>query len=1612
MSSALVPRNEYASNGSPTRTQYGEGVQNSSMVPFNGFNHSGLPFAGNSFGMMQPFGGTMGPPPRPVGQLLTLQQATGMGRGKGPAPSMFSHIQTAGVGSDMGPLVKLQSAPVHGLQPSLNEVVYPKLDGKGAGAGAQSDIRPSAANELDSMWLAGFLDADATSGTGATLPRAAIDYAHMFPGSGLVLPGHAESKGGEDGEGKKKKLFLNGQEIARIREIERAALDERAKKGPTLQDKLATSAYAAENDRIRRAMSLRGEAGAKRLKKLARTGPKVSGVTSKHLDNLLYLERLEAQAAVVVQRCFRRFLRLKFWATYVEETKAATNIQRLYRGMKGRARAAVFARQRQSLATKLQAMGRGRMARENTTRSKAYQDMAAKDIQRIWRMFAFKQRARRRRKETAATRIQAMWRGAKGRAVADKKYLDCKAVLIQKHARRFLAQKRYKAEYAMESASAVKVQAIFRGWIHRKKKDRQFWDLAMDARRAWMHIIKAEEIWADKEAKALAKVRLKEDLDGKLRALEAEWKNVQAELSEKEYDFVMLQMERIKLSPRAVEQGWSSQLDTDVKQHRKWVTELKVKALFKVGLPLRELRNSAARMTLRFNDLVHHRDRAAERWAADRAELWVRHNEMSWGTTVMETRKRASDEKRKWKVQFHTDSGKIDLARRPGQSRLAENFPAHENRTLTIGHGDILALTRPEGNSNPFEMEEKVRDHKLQLAHALAARVAELAITRPQLKEALGDRLVTWGWGAGEDEKALLMDGTMWSTAAGGMTRMTGKGGAPVDPSKILLNTLTGMARPPSAGMGGGGSMGGGSAPGGPGPLTFDPLPMGRRASLTFATAGAIENPALAQPPGGVLGAVQGPNDPRGPGTPATTLHTGRSSGSGTGSRRPEEWEQAKDMRIEGKDNKMVLTVGRHFAGLTGMGQSISDTVQQALSGVAGERAEGHHQVEDIGGKGEKRLQKKAGARSTLEERVWRTHVSRYAGTGPSTTDMSSKNRQRAEVFDHVAQARAGYQSGSSAEGQPADAEGQWVYDQYGNPMLASSAAAQGGGGEAMDPETAAAWAAYYAQYQAGGGDTGASYGYGPDPYYGYGWGWGAGADGQPAPLLEDGSTAVPTALPDGSTAWPVWGYAGWGYPGDGNYPLPGQEPSASAVAAVGRPTPAPAPQPAPEETGRARPRALPAYLSARTSASLMTKGPNRGGGSKGAEATPADGTSTARPATDTMMTSGASGALGIDALSLDIHRLPLAMRDTFSKLQHAKAKSIALASLPPGLAGARRGAAAATIAASRAKGTVSHTQVTSTAQDKAGDRSREVSIMGAASARMDSLAAKVAAVNAQAELMQYGALAKPLMDGMAHLSMSLAAADATAVVVDRVALAQEAKKREREAKLEAARAARRAQKQREKGIPEAVVSQKLAETLLSSLPPKARQVAVALPTGTLRPGEAVPAGVAGATPQPLTGTHVLKKAGIQPIIPGSAGDSPGKRGGKKKHGEGDLIDAGPSAALPLKVLRATQARLRERQEAMAQRQPELWASLQAQAEAQLQAAAAGGGRTGGTPQGAAASSSSRSGSAGGGRRVQPVEDITIRLASVWSLYDELEAQKQSIKAAAAKKLPFPAPRL
>lgn len=59
-----------------------------------------------------------------------------------------------------------------------------------------------------------------------------------------------------------------------------------------------------------------------------------------------------------------------------------------------------------------------------------------------------------------------------------------------------------------------------------------------------------------------------------------------------------LKTQRLMLSPRALQQGWKEELDSNIGQHREWITKRKLEAVFDGSFPARKLEGEVSTVLL------------------------------------------------------------------------------------------------------------------------------------------------------------------------------------------------------------------------------------------------------------------------------------------------------------------------------------------------------------------------------------------------------------------------------------------------------------------------------------------------------------------------------------------------------------------------------------------------------------------------------------------------------------------------------------------------------------------------------------------------------------------------------------------------------------------------------------------------------------------------------------------------------------------------------------------------------------------------------------------------------------------------------------------------------
>ena len=184
----------------------------------------------------------------------------------------------------------------------------------------------------------------------------------------------------------------------------------------------------------------RENAKIKRVLKEKKPIQKQTAAMSAALDDLFELERRQTAACLVIQRAFRRYLRLCFWHAYLVKSKAATKIQRIVRGCVTREFIRRWYLRQTFLVVIAQSVYRGNVERGKIKIMRKREDAGILVMQKIVRGHLARCRAWRSRSHRSAIAIQRRWRGIVGRAYADRMWLDREIMKIQALARGHLGR--------------------------------------------------------------------------------------------------------------------------------------------------------------------------------------------------------------------------------------------------------------------------------------------------------------------------------------------------------------------------------------------------------------------------------------------------------------------------------------------------------------------------------------------------------------------------------------------------------------------------------------------------------------------------------------------------------------------------------------------------------------------------------------------------------------------------------------------------------------------------------------------------------------------------------------------------------------------------------------------------------------------------------------------------------------------------------------------------------------------------------------------------------------------------------------------------------------------
>ena len=434
----------------------------------------------------------------------------------------------------------------------------------------------------------------------------------------------------------------------------------------------------------------------KKLKLLLKPPPKIDPTAeffSRELEFFFEIERVEDEAARVIQRAYRNLAKLRPLKYAVYVAFQVRKIQKVIRGWCTRKWLGAWYFKRFNLTIQWQANFRRWRSNKYWGIQSSLELRSVTLIQRRFRGWLGRARFREKQWGIAAVRIQCMWRGITARARCDKMWLDGIVIPIQVLMRKYIAKTFVNNMNADLDDAALKIQQRFRMSRAEDKMGKTLYKREMNYREDVISMIVAEEEWAAEQlvkmAGRMGKSTLKEELEQEATTMHDQFD----EIYDIENEYMETQRQREILSPRAIAQGWVVELDKKIVSLRDQITNYKLDSLFHKCLKVSILENKLELKVREVEEMAAVRMKWADFRKMENADRVEREYVNSVANFRKDRKQKIADEKRKWQVRYSTPDGKPDKKRRPGRpwdpSVLAK--PDHMTHTPLV---DLTAEVR------------------------------------------------------------------------------------------------------------------------------------------------------------------------------------------------------------------------------------------------------------------------------------------------------------------------------------------------------------------------------------------------------------------------------------------------------------------------------------------------------------------------------------------------------------------------------------------------------------------------------------------------------------------------------------------------------------------------------------------------------------------------------------------------------------------------------------------------------------------------------------------------------------------------------------------------------
>ncbi|KDO16917.1 hypothetical protein SPRG_17619 [Saprolegnia parasitica CBS 223.65] len=211
--------------------------------------------------------------------------------------------------------------------------------------------------------------------------------------------------------------------------------------------------------------------------------------------------------------------------------------------------------------------------------------------------------------------------------------------------------------------------------------------------------------------------------------------------------YIDMQEQRLKMSPRAITDGWLYEMEAKIKAQRAKITAAKLDAVFGHGLQFRA--NVAKLQTLRRqrDDAIARRDEI-ERWRVEEyLDYWERDMHHMAILRARQRQQNIADERRKWHVKPCTKEGKVRLHAIARESTPCNTVPppphamaSERSTSVDPPPATDIVLKKTKKTKKKKKVETSGQQRRTRDAHVPWSLLDQLAAekTKLQTEKALG----------------------------------------------------------------------------------------------------------------------------------------------------------------------------------------------------------------------------------------------------------------------------------------------------------------------------------------------------------------------------------------------------------------------------------------------------------------------------------------------------------------------------------------------------------------------------------------------------------------------------------------------------------------------------------------------------------------------------------------------------------------------------------------------------------------------------------------------------------------------------------------------------------